>query len=155
MQWQKQKMHPRSEQPGNSWNPLNCHHVKAFHKWQRMGDGFQLLHLPLQVSVYQKGRVVGTVTNQVLKQRSHCLYTGREVWMTSSSKYPSAALQFLSLSLSLEAAHPETVHQSTSRLTVKLLLTNSPCCVCWFVFVFAISRSWRVLAADYWTLLTH
>lgn len=82
-----------------------------------MGDGFQLLHLPLQVSVYQRGRVVGTVMKQFLKQSSHCLYIHRELWMTSSSKYPSSALQFLSLSLPLEAAHLERIHQSMSRLT--------------------------------------
>ena len=144
-------MHPRSEQPGNSWNPLNCHHVKAFHKWQRMGDGFQLLHLPLQVSVYQKGRVVGTVTNQVLKQRSHCLYTGREVWMTSSSKYPSAALQFLSLSLSLEAAHPETVHQSTSRLT---RMSNSFLQIPPVVFVGLFLFLLLAGAEEFWLLTT-
>lgn len=82
-----------------------------------MGDGFQFLHLALQVSVYQRGRVVGTVMKQFLKQSSHCLYIRRELWMMSSSKYPSSALQFLSLSLPLEAAHLETVHQSTSRPT--------------------------------------
>ena len=87
-----------------------------------MGDGFQLLHLPLQVSVYQRGRVFGTLVKQFLKQSSHCLYIRRDVriqdiWMTSSSKYPYSALQFLSLSQPLEAAHLETAHQSTSRLT--------------------------------------
>ncbi|MXQ85606.1 hypothetical protein E5288_WYG001315 [Bos mutus] len=78
---------------GTPENPLNCHMSKPFTRDRGWEMGF-----------------------------SSCTCRCRDVriqdiWMTSSSKYPYSALQFLSLSQPLEAAHLETAHQSTSRLT--------------------------------------